>query len=479
MRGWTKHLTVILVSQAAILAVGLWMSSRYVRTSAAQAAYAQVWERLGSRARSAASELGGLAASDLGQDTEASARLALALDARPQHDGGLAIVDPQWTTVFPGSRSPDADAAPPALGSRVMWQPGPHAPESQESDLYGRISLADVPQLAAACALGRGAGYVLAYEPLHPIEAQVDTLLQALPMITGLTFVWMCVLLGIPLYVVLARLRDDMEKRRSRSATETLRQTQNLVRTRDAVIFGLAKLAESRDVDTGNHLERISVYSTTLASALRRDPRFKDKVTPAFMRLIGISSALHDIGKVGVEDRILRKPGPLTSEEWALMRRHAAIGGECLRDIEQHLGGSNFLQMAREIAFAHHESWDGNGYPKGLVGRAIPLAARIVTIVDVYDALSSARVYKEAFSHEECVAVIREEAGKKLDPDIVDIWLTIESRFRGIAAQFANRSSGRRSTSVALEIEPDAYREEAEAEPTGAASEALSQPAVA
>ena len=120
------------------------------------------------------------------------------------------------------------------------------------------------------------------------------------------------------------------------------------------------------------------------------------------------------------------------------MQTHTTIGGECLRGIEQRLGGSNFLQMAREIAFCHHENWDGTGYPQGLVGMKIPLSARIVAIADNYDALSSKRVYKEAFPHDECVAIIRSDAGKKLDPHLVDVWLTLESRFRSIAVKYAN-----------------------------------------
>ena len=213
------------------------------------------------------------------------------------------------------------------------------------------------------------------------------------------------------------------------------------MRTRDAVIFGLAQLADSRDPETGDHLERISIYSTRLASALRRHPQFDTRVTPAFVRLIGISSALHDIGKVGIEDQILRKAGKLTADEVTRMQHHAAIGGECLQEIEQRLGRSNFLQMAREIAFAHHERWDGTGYPKGLAGEEIPLSARIAAIVDVYDALSSKRVYKPRIPHEECVTIIRGQAGMHFDPDLVNVWLTIEPRFREIAAQYAEVSS--------------------------------------
>jgi response regulator RpfG family c-di-GMP phosphodiesterase len=238
--------------------------------------------------------------------------------------------------------------------------------------------------------------------------------------------------------MLLSRFYDGVDRKLARSAGETLRQTQNLIRTRDAVIFGLAKLADSRDPDTGDHLERISAYCTVLASALRRYPKFRDQVTPGFIRLIGISSALHDIGKVGIEDSILLQPGPLSPTQRARMQKHSTVGGKCLTEIEQRLGSSNFLQMAREIALAHHERWDGTGYPNGLAGDAIPVSARIAAVADVYDALSSKRVYKDALPHEECVAIITGEAGKQFDPDVVEIWLSVESKYRSIARQYAD-----------------------------------------
>ena len=213
----------------------------------------------------------------------------------------------------------------------------------------------------------------------------------------------------------------------------SLQRYGDLLRTRDAVIFGLAKLAESRDPDTGNHLERIAVYSTRLATVLRRNPRYRRQLTPAFVKLIGISSALHDIGKVGIEDSILLKPGQFEEQERLVMQMHVAIGGKCIREIESQLGRSNFLQMAREIAFCHHERWDGSGYPKGLAGEEIPLAARIVAVADVYDALATKRVYKAAFPHAKCVEMIRAEAGKQFDPAVVDAFLEVEAEFRAIA----------------------------------------------
>ena len=250
---------------------------------------------------------------------------------------------------------------------------------------------------------------------------------------SAIAFLWITTLQAVVAYLVLSRVRTEVSRKENLAVDESFRRRNDLVRTRDAVIFGLAKLAESRDPETGNHLERISLYSTQMAKALRHHPRYRDQVPVSFVKLIGISSALHDIGKVGIQDSVLLKPGKLTEQEMCQMQRHSEIGGRCVRDIELRLGGSNFLQMARQIALAHHERWDGSGYPNGLIGESIPLAARIVAIADVYDALTSKRVYKKAYSHERSVAMIREGAGSQFDAGLVDVFLRIQNEFRDIA----------------------------------------------
>lgn len=229
------------------------------------------------------------------------------------------------------------------------------------------------------------------------------------------------------------------------SQEDAFRTTKELLLTRDAVVFGLAKLAESRDNDTGMHLERIALYSTRLAAAMRRHPRYRDIVNANFVSNIGVSSALHDIGKVGVEDSILLKPARLTHEEHFRIQTHTQLGGECIRQIERRLGGSNFLEMAREIALYHHERWDGRGYPAGLAGEEIPLAARIVAIADVYDALRVKRVYKESKPHEECVRIIREDAGQHFDPNLVEVFLSIQHQFQEISDRFGDEAAAGRT----------------------------------
>ncbi len=247
--------------------------------------------------------------------------------------------------------------------------------------------------------------------------------------VRAITFAWIAALQTGVAWLILSRAQEAAARERTKSESVSLQRYNDLLRTRDAVIFGLAKLAESRDPDTGNHLERIAIYSTRLASALRRNSPYRNQITSQFVQLIGISSSLHDIGKVGIADAILLKPGRFAEEERLVMQMHVAIGGRCVQDIETRLGRSNFLQMAREIALCHHERWDGSGYPEGLAGNEIPLAARIVAVTNVYDALSTKRVYKDAIPHEQCVEMIRKESGRHFDPVIVDAFLQIAGEF--------------------------------------------------
>lgn len=435
-----KHVSLMVTVQAGCLAVGLWMHHRYVVSSALQAVEESAWADLRDAARPLFSQLGAMPPVARRTNAGAAERLTRWLDEHRSDAGAVMIVDAQWRILLAHQDSGDSANAP-MLGAHVDW--AEHASGlGAGADSWGKLLLPDGPHFAVTHPLDKGQGYVIVHQTVAAYEPQAAALVEAVPTVGVVTFVWLAAILGIVAYMILARLCDQLEHERSQSARDAIRTTQNLVRTRDAVIFGLAKLAESRDPDTGDHLERISVYSTILASALRRDPRYCGVVTPSFVRLIGISSALHDIGKVGLADRILLKPGPLSADERASMQMHATIGGECLREIEQRLGGSNFLQLGREIAFGHHERWDGSGYPAGLAGTAISLSARIVAIADVYDALCTRRVYKEAYPHEECVAVIRAEAGKKLDPNLVEVWLTLESKFKSMALQNEARVPG-------------------------------------
>lgn len=201
---------------------------------------------------------------------------------------------------------------------------------------------------------------------------------------------------------------------------------------RDMMIFSLAKLAESRDQDTGTHLERIREYSKTLATEIMAWPKFEQIVDSQFVELIYLTSPLHDIGKVGIPDSVLLKPGKLSPEEFDIMKKHTLIGGETLKASAQAHPEASFLKMALDIALKHHERWDGTGYPFGLQGEEIPLSARIVAVADVYDALTTKRVYKPAFKHEVAADIIYKSRGTHFDPDLVDAFEKVEEKMRRI-----------------------------------------------
>lgn len=216
-------------------------------------------------------------------------------------------------------------------------------------------------------------------------------------------------------------------------------RTKELLLARDATIHGLAVLAETRDNETGTHITRTRTYVRNMAKHLANKSAYANQLNNETIELLYKSAPLHDIGKVGVPDSILLKPGKLTFEEFEEMKKHTTYGRDALIAAEEVLGGDShntFLSSAKEIAYCHHEKWDGSGYPQGLVGEDIPLSARIMAIADVYDALISKRVYKEAFSHEKAVEIMAEGRGSHFDPSILDIFLTHDDEFHAIAVKF-------------------------------------------
>ncbi|MFO0896590.1 MAG: response regulator [Pirellulales bacterium] len=205
--------------------------------------------------------------------------------------------------------------------------------------------------------------------------------------------------------------------------------------TRDVMIFALAKLAESRDADTGAHLDRVRKYSRLLAEQLSRQAKFRDEVTPEYVQLIYLTSPLHDIGKVAIPDCVLLKPGVLNDREFEVMKSHARLGAETLEATLEEHPEACFLQMARDIAATHHERYDGSGYPAGLRGDDIPLCGRIVALADVYDALTSKRCYKDSFDHDVARSIILEGSGVHFDPDVVDAFLAAGEAFAAISGE--------------------------------------------
>jgi putative two-component system response regulator len=208
--------------------------------------------------------------------------------------------------------------------------------------------------------------------------------------------------------------------------------------TRDLTIFALAKLAESRDPETGEHLERVQNYSRILAMHLSKQPKFAGIITPGYVQTLYQTSPLHDIGKVAIPDAVLLKPGRLTPHEFEIMKSHAAMGARTLDAALSRHPEADFLVMARQIAATHHERFDGTGYPNHLRGADIPLCGRIVALADVYDALTSKRVYKDAYSHEQARSIILEGAGSHFDPDIVAAFRAVESQFVAVSQAFTD-----------------------------------------
>jgi len=432
-----KQICLLILAQTLCVGVGLWMQHRYVASTLRHALDEDAWCRIELAAKQIGNRVDGLPIGAAAPDSAEHQQARLLLERARPNSAGVLILDGQRRALVHLPASAPTETPPLTPGKPVSWEPSLE-PSQRGSDLVrGSLELADGSHIAACRALSAGRGYVLVYHPVAALESQLAALTRSLPSAAWVALFWTVAVLTIVGFVILGQIHEGAERQQTRATSDVLRQAQDLVRTRDAVIFGLAKLAESRDDDTGEHLERISAYTTMLAVALRRHSTYADEVTPSFIRLIGISAALHDIGKVGIEDRILLKRGPLSAAERAQMQKHTLIGAECLQGIEQRLGTSNFLQMARKIVLAHHERWDGKGYPKGLARDAIPLAARVVAIADTYDALSSKRVYKAALPHEECVAIIGREAGKQFDPHLIEVWLTLESKFRDVARSYA------------------------------------------
>jgi putative two-component system response regulator len=207
--------------------------------------------------------------------------------------------------------------------------------------------------------------------------------------------------------------------------------------TRDVAIFAMARLAESRDPETGAHLERVRSYCQILAQHLGGLERYRQEITPEYARLIYLTRPLHDIGKVGIPDSVLLKPGRLSDREFDVMKTHTTIGAQTLDAALREFPGVKFLEMGRDIASTHHERFDGQGYPAALAGENIPLCGRIVALADVYDALTSKRVYKAAFTHDNAVSMITAERGTQFDPDIIEAFIHNEAKFAEIRRHFS------------------------------------------
>ena len=248
--------------------------------------------------------------------------------------------------------------------------------------------------------------------------------------------------------IVLARVRthlalkaaaDFLHDKNAFLKAEVEKQTRMVEAIQDVTILALASLAETRDNETGNHIRRTQHYVRALAEQLRDHPRFQSQLDDEIIRTLFKSAPLHDIGKVGIPDNILLKPGKLDEAEFEVMKKHTTLGHDAIARAEYILGTKvEFLTLAKEIALSHQEKWDGSGYPQGLSGDDIPMSARLMAVADVYDALISARPYKKPMSHAEAAEIIRKGRALHFDPDVCDAFLEIEDEFRMIADRFVD-----------------------------------------
>ena len=233
--------------------------------------------------------------------------------------------------------------------------------------------------------------------------------------------------------------RDYLKNQNEILEEKVIERTQQMEELQDVTMVAMGSLAEARDPETGNHIRRTQRYVKLLALHLKDHPRFSHFLTPENITSLYKSAPLHDIGKVGVADHILLKPGKLTEEEFEEMKKHTTYGRDAIAAAEMSMtSADNFLVFAKEIAYAHQEKWNGSGYPEGLAGDDIPISARLMAVADVYDALISRRVYKPPFPHEKAVAIIQDGRGSHFDPDMVDAFMEIADEYFSISQEFAD-----------------------------------------
>lgn len=250
------------------------------------------------------------------------------------------------------------------------------------------------------------------------------------------------VLARIKTHLQLKAAADFLRDKNEYLETQVANRTQEVRALQTVTMLAMASLAETRDAATGYHIRRTQLYVEILAKALRKHPKYAAFLTDEVIGTFIKSAPLHDIGKVGIPDCILMKPGRLSPEEFEIMKTHSAIGCAAIENAEQQMGKKiSFLDCVKETAYYHHEKWDGAGYPAGIKGDAIPLSARLMAVADVYDALISPRVYKRAMSHEEAAETIMAGRGTHFDPDIVDAFEEVSADFAAIARRYADRDN--------------------------------------
>ena len=332
-------------------------------------------------------------------------------------------IDTGWTFYTPYHTSSPVPL--PDDTGQASSDEGAFAPWVKLSDGSYELNTIELPHLDARLVL---------IQPAGPMRSAVRAYVVKVRTIGTIVVVVAVIISALVTLVIAQRYESRLQQINRGLESQVARRSAALLRSRDAVIFGLAKLAESRDGETGEHLERIAKYTEVLARQISY------KLTPGgnedWVETLAGTAVLHDIGKVGIPDAVLRKPASLTDEERRTVERHPFIGGDTLLEIKRRWGEDPFLTTASQVCLGHHEWWDGSGYPFKLKGEDIPLAARIVSLADVYDALTSERAYKDAMPHERARQMIAENSGTQFDPMVVQAFMEVEGEFKRIAQKY-------------------------------------------
>jgi len=381
----------------------------------------------------------------------------LRFEGAPAHYASVPAVD-----VLAGRQSPDAlrgkvvviGSSAVGLGDRHLTATGAGFAGSRVHTALIQNMLDDrvlrAPEWGTGAALVLGlliallqGGMLLAGRGLWSLALASATAMAAQAALTVAAFAYAGLVLPVaaPVLVTAGVLLTAVAIRFVMQQQHARRWRRQLENARQVTIESMSAVAETRDPETGAHIKRTQHYVHAIAGQLREAGHHADLLTEAYIELLFLSAPLHDIGKVGVPDHILLKPGPLTGDEWVQMRRHAEFGRTIILSTSRHIEGDNFLSVAAEIAATHHEKWDGTGYPAGLAGAAIPLSGRIMAVADVYDALVNRRCYKPAFPHAQAIAMMRELRGTHFDPDVLDAFLAVEDEIVRIVGEFQDEAT--------------------------------------
>jgi response regulator RpfG family c-di-GMP phosphodiesterase len=443
----------LLLGQTAALAVGIVLYQRRLTETVTETHRTQVLESNGVLARQLSSMVESQRLGPIARDSVAWHWLQsnVELISLP-NDGFVCILDRDGRVLCHPRLKDDPSLVGRQMGSLTLHSPDGEALgsimdysqtlENGES-VNGRVYFPSGAHLVGVSRVGGQGARLVVHQNEAGIAGVAAELRKRIVAVSIPLALAVLLSTGLVTWFVTRRFEHRLEGINEYLEQEVQRRTMDLTTTRDAIIFGLARLSESRDTDTGQHLLRIQGYVRLLAVQLRKSkPELREELTDEWIEDLAFSSALHDIGKVGVPDAILLKPGRLTEEEFENIKRHCWIGGDCLYAIEKRLGESNFLTLAREIAYAHHERWDGHGYPFGLPGELIPLSARIVALADAYDAMTSKRPYKKPIPHDEVVEHIRAGTGTQFDPAVTRAFLEIADRFDALRSELQDELPG-------------------------------------